>query len=330
MFASLASTILRTVRAGLLIGLGLTAGPALAEYPERPIRLIVPYAAGGSSDIVGRGFAERLEKILGQPLVVENIGGAGGYAGASRAAAAEPDGYTLLIGSGSELLIRNLLQPTPSADPLAGFTPISLIGAGPMVLVAKPGLPVGTVPELLALARGKPDALNYGTAGHGTFMHLVGEAVRFRGKVGINHVPYRGAAPLMTDVIAGHVDVGVASLASALPFIQAGKVQALAVSSAARTEFAPQIPALTELPELGNLSLELWIGLFGPAKLPPAVATKLQAATATALEDPELRRKLAVQAIAVRKLSGQDFAAFLKAENEAYRKIITDSQITPQ
>lgn len=330
MFASLASTILRTVRAGLLVSLGLAAGPALAEYPERPIRLIVPYAAGGSSDIVGRGFAERLEKILGQPLVVENIGGAGGYAGASRAAAAEPDGYTLLIGSGSELLIRNLLQPTPSADPLAGFTPISLIGAGPMVLVAKPGLPAASVPELLTLARGKPDALNYGTAGHGTFMHLVGEAVRFRGKVGINHVPYRGAAPLMTDVIAGHVDVGVASLASALPFIQAGKVQALAVSSAARTEFAPQIPALTELPELGNLSLELWIGLFGPAKLPPAVAAKLQAATATALEDPELRRKLAVQAIAVRKLSGQDFAAFLKAENEAYRKIITDSQITPQ
>lgn len=330
MFAALASKIRRTVRTGLLIGLGLGLGPALADYPDRPIRLIVPYAAGGSSDIVGRSFAERLEKILGQPLVVENIGGAGGYVGASRAAAAEPNGYTLLIGSGSELLIRNLLQPTPSSDPLKDFTPIALIGAGPMVLVGKPGLAAASLPELFTLVRSKPDGVNYGTAGHGTFMHLVGEAVRFRGKVGINHVPYRGAAPLMTDVIAGHVDIGVASLASALPFIQAGKARAIAVSSAKRTEFAPEIPTLAEQPELANFNLELWIGLFGPAKLPPAIAAKLQAATLSVLDDPEFKSKLASQAIAIRKLSGQEFGAFLKGENEAYRKIISDSQIAPQ
>ncbi|MGL4290223.1 MAG: Bug family tripartite tricarboxylate transporter substrate binding protein [Phreatobacter sp.] len=330
MFKAATAKVMRMVQAGLVLSLGLGAGQALADYPDRPIRLIVPYAAGGSSDIVGRSFAERFEKLLGQPVVIENIGGAGGYTGALRAASADPDGYTLLIGSGSELLIRNLLQPNPVADPLRDFTPIALIGAGPMVLVGKPGLQATTLPEVLALARGKPDGLNYGTAGHGTFMHLVGEAVKFRGKVAITHVPYRGAAPLMSDVIAGHVDIGVASLASALPFIQAGQVRALAVSSAARTEFAPTVPTLAESPELANFNLELWIGLFGPARLPADIAAKLQAAASSVLDDPQLKSKLALQAIAVRKLSGEAFRAFLDGENRTYRTIITDAQITAQ
>jgi tripartite-type tricarboxylate transporter receptor subunit TctC len=289
--------------------------PTRADYPERPIKLVVPYAAGGSSDIVGRLFAERLEKKLGQPVVIENAGGAGGAVGAQRVVAAEADGYTLLIGSGSEILIRKLLQPTPY-DGLKDLAPIAMIGTGPMAL-----------PDVLALAKAKPDILSYGSAGAGTFMHLVGEAMKSRTSTQIRHVAYRGAAPLMTDVIAGHVELGVASLASALPFIRGGQAKAYAISSSSRVAFAPEIPALAEFPGLGGFELDLWIGLFGPAKLPAAVVEKLRVATDQILEDKELKAKLSDQAIVVRKLSRPDFAAFLLDANQNYATIIRDGAI---
>ena len=303
---------------------------AQAAYPDRPVRLIVPYPAGGSSDIVARSFAEYFERAVGQPIVIENVGGAGGHNGAMRVANAEPDGYTLLIGAGSELLIRNLLQPSPVPDPMRPYTPISLIGAGPMVLVGKPDIKASDLKAVIALSKEAPTGLNYGSGGHGTFMHLVGEAVKFRTDAKVTHVPYKGAAPVMTDVIAGHVDLGVSSLATALPFIKDGKARAFAVTSADRTEFAPDIPTLSEISEMKGFSLELWIGLFGPAGLPADVVAKLEEKARAALDEPELKTKLARASIAVRKLSGTEFDAFLDAENRKYRKIITDSEIKGQ
>ncbi|MBN9080453.1 MAG: tripartite tricarboxylate transporter substrate binding protein [Rhizobiales bacterium] len=305
------------------------AQPAAADYPDRPITLIVPYAAGGSSDIVGRLFAERLERQIGQPLVIENVGGAGGGVGAHRVATAKPDGYTLLIGSGSEVLIRQLLQPTPY-DGLKDLTAISMIGTGPMVVIGKPGLAATSLADVLALARAKPDTLSYGSAGAGTFMHLAGEAIKFRTQTKISHVAYRGAAPVITDVIAGHIDLGVASLASALPFIQAGQAKAFAVTSPGRTEFAPQVPPLSDTPGLSGFNLELWIGFFGPANMPAAITDKLRAGTLKVLDDPELKKKLADQAIAVRKLVGDDLTHFLTNENDKYRTIIKDGDIKMQ
>jgi tripartite-type tricarboxylate transporter receptor subunit TctC len=303
---------------------------AHAEFPDRPVRLVVPYPAGGSSDIVARNFAEYFERVMGQPVVIENVGGAGGYAGAMRVANAEPDGYTLLIGAGSELLIRNLMQQSPLPDPLRPYTPIALIGAGPMVVVGKPDLKADDLKAVISLSKGQSSGLNYGSAGHGTFMHLVGEAVKFRTKANVTHVPYKGAAPVMTDVIAGHVDLGVSSLATALPFIKDGKARAYAVSSPTRTEFAPGIPALSEIPELQNFSLELWIGLFGPAGMSATISAILEAKTLAVLEQPDLMAKLANQSIAIRKLSGRDFRAFLDAENDKYKKIISDADIKAQ
>ncbi|MGV3633005.1 MAG: Bug family tripartite tricarboxylate transporter substrate binding protein [Pseudorhodoplanes sp.] len=303
---------------------------AQAAYPDRPIRLIVPYPAGGSSDIVARSFAEYFERAMGQPIVIENVGGAGGYNGAMRVATAAPDGYTLLIGAGSELLIRNLLQPSPVADPMRQYTPISLIGAGPMVLVGKPDIKATDLKAVIALANGQASGLNYGSAGHGTFMHLVGEAVKFRTNAKVTHVPYKGAAPVMTDVVGGHVDLGVSSLATALPFIKDGKARAFAVTSADRTEFAPDIPTLAEFPDLKGFSLELWIGLFGPAGLPADIVAKLEQASRAVLDEPGLKTKLANGSISVRKLSGAEFKAFLDAENQKYKKIITDSEIKGQ
>ena len=302
------------------------ATPAVAAYPERPIKLIVPYAAGGSSDIVGRLFAERLEKKLGQPVTIENVGGAGGAAGAQRTVGSAPDGYTLLIGAGSEILIRQLLQPTPY-DGLKDLTAIAMIGTGPMVLVGKPSLPAKTLPDVIAMAKAEPDGFAYGSAGAGTFMHLAGEAVKARTGTQIRHVPYRGAAPMMTDVIAGHVDLGVASLASALSFIRAGQAKAFAITSAKRVPFAPEIPALDEFPDLKGFDLDLWIGLFGPAKLPEPILARLRQATAEVLDDPGLQAKLAEQAIAVRKLEGAELAGFLARERESYATIIRDGKI---
>ncbi|MCP4562760.1 MAG: tripartite tricarboxylate transporter substrate binding protein [Bosea sp.] len=315
-----------TAALALLAAIGSGPSPAKAEYPERPIRLVVPYAAGGSSDIVGRLFAERLEKKLGQPVVIENAGGAGGAVGAQRVVAAEADGYTLLIGSGSEILIRKLLQPTPY-DGLKDLSSIAMIGTGPMVLVGKPLLSAAALPDVLALAKAKPDTLSYGSAGAGTFMHLVGEAVKSHTSTQIRHVAYRGAAPLMTDVIAGHVELGVASLASALPFIKGGQARAYAISSSSRVAFAPDIPALAEFPGLGGFELDLWIGLFGPAKLPAAIVDRLRTATDQILDDPGLKAKLSDQAIVTRKLSGPDLATFLLDANEKYRTIIRDGAI---
>jgi tripartite-type tricarboxylate transporter receptor subunit TctC len=315
---------------GSVLSLGVVgSSTAFAQYPQRPITLVVPYAAGGSSDIVARQFGRSLEGILGQPVIVENVTGAGGAVGAQRVTRADPDGYTLLIGAGSELLIRKHLQPTPY-DAFKDFKALGLIGTGPMVLVGKTSLPSQDVNSLFDVLMTRSDPMNYGSAGHGTFMHLVGEAVKSKKKINIKHVPYRGAAPVMNDIIAGHLDLGVASLASALPFIASDKARAYAVTSAGRTEFAPQIPALSEISGLSDFNLELWIGLFGPAGLPEDISTKLEQATATALDSPELKQKLADQAIAVRKMSSSEFAAYLNAEDKKYKEIITSGNITNQ
>jgi tripartite-type tricarboxylate transporter receptor subunit TctC len=302
---------------------------ARAEYPERPITLVVPYAAGGSSDIVGRLFGERLERILGKAAVIENVAGASGSIGAQRVANANPDGYTLFVGSGSELLIFKHLNPKVRYDTLQDFKPIALLGIGPIAVIGKPELQANTIAEVIALAK-KDTELNYGTAGVGTFMHLVGEAINAHNKTRIKHVAYRGAAPVMQDVIGNHVELGVASLASALPFIKAGQAKAFAVSSPQRTDLAPDIPSLAELPEMAGFHLELWIALFAPAKTPDDIVRKLEAATTQAINDPQFKQKMADQALVVRDIRGTDLTKYLASEDEKYKAIIESASIAKQ
>jgi tripartite-type tricarboxylate transporter receptor subunit TctC len=302
---------------------------AQAEFPERPVTLVVPYAAGGSSDIVGRLFGERLERILGQAVVIENAAGASGSIGAQRVANANPDGHTLLVGSGSEMLIFKHLNPKVRYDTFQDFKPIAMLGIGPIAVVGKPELKANTITEVIALAKASPE-LNYGTAGVGTFMHLVGEAVNSYNKTKIKHVAYRGAAPVMQDIIGNHVELGVASLASALPFIKAGQAKAFAVSSPERTDLAPGIPSLAELPDMAGFHLELWIALFAPGKTPDDIVRKLEAAAAQAINDPEFKRKMAEQALVAREIKGADLTKYLAAENEKYKTIIESANITRQ
>jgi tripartite-type tricarboxylate transporter receptor subunit TctC len=317
----------RGLRASALFAALTLSHAAQAEYPERPVSLVVPYAAGGSSDIVGRLLGERLGPVLGQSVIVENVAGASGSIGAQRVANATPDGYTLLVGSGSELLIFKQLNPGVRYDTLKDFKPIAMLGIGPIAVIGKPSLQANTITEVIALAKESTE-LNYGTAGIGTFMHLVGEAVNSYNKTKIKHVAYRGAAPVMQDVIGNHVDLGVASLASALPFIKSGQAKAFAVSSPERTDLAPGIPSLAELPDMAGFHLELWIALFAPAKTPDDVVRKLQAATTQAINDPQFKLKMTEQALVVRDIRDADLTQFLAAEDEKYKKIIESANIS--
>jgi tripartite-type tricarboxylate transporter receptor subunit TctC len=317
----------RLIVASLLFVL---VSPALAQYPDKPIKLIVPYAPGGSSDIVGRIVGEFLEKAIGQPIIIENVGGAGGAAGTQRGAGAPPDGYTLLLGANSELLINKLLQPNLSYEAARDFTPIALVGTGAIVVLGKADISAATWPDVVALAGKSPKGLNYGTSGHGTIQHLGGELLKSKTSINMTHVPYRGAGPLMNDILAGHVDLGVATLASALPFIEAGKARAYAVLSAQRSEFGKQIPSVTEFPGLTDVTLETWYGVFAPANLPAPIAATLEEKLLSVLDNPELKQRLASQAISIRKMAARELKEFITVENEKYRRIIRDANITVQ
>jgi tripartite-type tricarboxylate transporter receptor subunit TctC len=311
----------------MALALSAATGSAAADYPDRPIKLIVPYLAGGSSDIVGRLVAEFLQKEIGQAVYVENIGGAGGATGARRAAASDPDGYTLFVGANSEMLIHKLLEPSLAYDAVRDFKPIALIGTGAIVLVGKSSLEANTHQETIALARSKPGALAYGTSGQGTIQHLIGEMFKARLDMNIIHVPYRGAGPLMNDLVGGHVHLGVATLASALPLIADGRIKPLAVSSAVRSEFAPQIPTLSEITELKGFNLETWYGVFAPAKLPASIAAKLEQKLLAALDSSELKSKLAAQAISIKKMPAKELHDFVVNETERYRSFISEAKI---
>lgn len=314
-----------------LVGSALAlAGTAWAAYPDKPITLIVPFAPGGSSDNVARALAPLLGEKLGQSIVIENVGGAGGVLGTQRTVRSAPDGYTLLVGSGSEVLINKVINPNLAYDGLKDLTPITFLATGPMVLVGKPGLQAGTMQELLQLARSKPGALSYASAGNGTPMHVAGELLKMRGKVFMTHIPYRGASPALVDVMGGQVDLAVSTLSAAQPHIKSGKVKAYAVTSAKPFELAPEIPAMGRVPGLDGFDLGVWFGLFVPAKTPSDVVQKIQAAAQQAMADPAVRKKFADQGLSASGESAEALRQFMAAEVEKYRAVVKAANITAE
>lgn len=303
---------------------------AIAAYPERPVTLIVPFAPGGSSDIIGRSLAQPLSERLGQPVVVENSAGAGGTIGTQKTVRAKADGYTILLGSGSEILINKLINPKTPYDATKDLTPLAFVGTGPMVLLAKTSLPASTVSEVLALARAKPDSLSYASAGNGTPMHVAGELLKIRGNVSMVHVPYKGAAPALTDLIGGQVDLGVSTLSAALPYIRSGKVKAIAVTTAKRADLAPDIPAIAETKGLEGFDLGVWFGLFAPAGTASDVTRRLQAEAQAVLQDPAVRKRLAEVGITPSGASGEALAKFMTAETDTYRKVVEAAKIVAE
>ena len=268
---------------------------AQGVYPSRPIVMIVPQAAGGTNDIVGRLVSQKLGEVLSASVVVENRPGAGGNIGTQAAAKAPKDGYTLLMTISSSQAINPALYKTPGFDPVKDFRPVSLIGAVPNVLLVHPSFPAKSVAELVALAKSKPGQYQYASAGNGTLNHLLGEMLGSMTGTSLQHVPYKGVAPALNDVLGGQLPMLFASLPSSLAHIKAGKLRALAVSSAARSPVLPEVPTIAET--VPGYSGTLWIGLFAPAGVPADVLARLQGAMGKALAAKDLRDKLEQQGV---------------------------------
>jgi tripartite-type tricarboxylate transporter receptor subunit TctC len=261
------------------------------DYPTRPITLVVPFAAGGSTDLVARLLGQKLNEVLGVNVVIENRAGAGGSTGAAAVARAEPDGYTLLFGTISTHTLNPLMSKRQSFDPVKDFEPIALIGSIPNVLVVNPAVPAKTVGELIAAAKAEPAKYSYASSGVATPLHLSGEMFNRMAGTAMVHVPYRGAGPAMNDLVAGQVPVMFDNLPSSAEFIKAGKIRALAVTTKERVKQMPDIPTMEEQ-GLKGYETYSWQAVFAPAKTPRPIVDKLNAAILTALKDPALLKRL--------------------------------------
>jgi len=270
-----------------LAGLPAVAG----DYPDRPIRIVVPYSAGGTNDILTRLVGAKLQAAWGQPVVVDIRTGAGGNVGADQVAKAEPDGYTLLVTASPPLSINASLYRDLPFDPQRDFAPVSLFVEVPNLLEVNPRLPVRTVAELVAYAKARPGKLNFASQGNGTTSHLAGELLRIKAGIDITHVPYRGTAPALNDLVAGNVDLMFDNLVSSLPLVRAGSLRALAVGSAARSAALPDVPTLIES-GLPDFETTAWFAMVAPAGTPRAIVARLSAAAAAALHEPDVAARL--------------------------------------
>ena len=293
-----------------------------APWPSRPITLVVGYPAGGSVDLVARIVAEPLSHRLGVPVIVENTGGAGGTIGAQRVVNAPADGYTLLLGSGSEVSIARLFNTAIRYNGETDLAPVGMIGVTPMVFVAATGSGVKTMEEAIAKSRREPNKLSFASSGIGTPLHISGELINLQAGTAFRHVPYRGAAQMVQDVLGNNIDFGVFVLSSALPHIEAGKMVPLGVTTATRSRIAPQIPALAETPRLKGYDMNVWFGLFGPAKLPPAMVSRLNRELNDVLKDPAVWQKLQKAGVSNDGGTPQALAAFVKAETQRVRGVV--------
>jgi tripartite-type tricarboxylate transporter receptor subunit TctC len=316
----------RILLAALLSGAAF-AGSALAQgYPEKPLRVVVPFPAGGAADIVARQVTTRLSTVIGQQIVVDNRGGAGGMIGAENVVRSPADGYNLLFASSSVLSINPHLGARAAYDVLTGFTPIVKIGDAPNVMTVHPSVPVNSVRAFIALARAKPGELAYASNGAGTLSHLTGELFSQRAGVKMLHVPYKGGAPAVIDTVAGNVSVLFAAFPTVSGQVRAGRLKALAVTSAKRIAVAPELPTVAEAALKGFESSQWW-GLYGPAGLPPAIVEKLNAAANKVLATDDIKKALALDGAAPAGGTPAALAAYHKADYEQWGKVIATAKI---
>jgi tripartite-type tricarboxylate transporter receptor subunit TctC len=309
------------------LGLVVLAGTAAADnYPSRPIRLIVPYPAGGSTDIMARALQEPMAKFLGQPLVIDNRGGAAGTTGANEAARADPDGYTLLFANNGPISIAPLLQKGVDFDPLKSFAPVSLVSKAPLVLVVSEKVPVNDAAGLIAYAKAQGKPMLYATAGPGSLGHLSTE--RFLNQAGLQmiHVPYRGQAPTTLAIFAGEVDILLTTTSDTLnEYIRSGKVKLLGVSSPEPSAVAPGATPIGNV--LKGYSVETWFGILAPAGTPPEIVSKLNAAIKTTLVMPQLRGRFLAYGVEAATSTPAELSAIIAAEIPAWRKVIEDRNV---
>lgn len=323
--------LISTRRAVLLASLCATALPLFAwaqAYPDKPVKLIVPFAPGGSTDIVARLVADRMQKSLGQSVVVDNRAGAGGAIGAEAVARAAPDGYTIGVGTVSTLAVNPVLLKASRTDPLKDFAPITALASIPSVFSVYPSLKVDTLPAVVALARSKPDQLNAGSPGSGSIGHLIIEAMNDELRIQVRHIPYKGMGPVITGALAGETQLLSDQYPSSAAYIKSGKLVPFAVAADQRLAALPNVPTFKELghPGLNEIAIT-WFGLVAPAKTPAPIVARLNAAAAEALKDPALQARL--RELGAESIAGtpEQFGSLIATSLERVRKVVQARKI---
>ena len=316
----------------LLTGMALLLTPlgaAAQAYPNKPIRLVVPYAPGGAAGTLGRILGDRLAASLGQPVLVDHRPGGGTLIGNDAVAKAAPDGYTLVMGTVTSHAMASSLNLRMPFDPEKDFAPISLIASLPFVLVAHPSVQPRNVRELVAAAKARPGHFTFGSAGNGTSNHLAGELFKSAAGIRMVHIPYRGSAPALVDVLGGQISMMFDLTATALPQIAAGKVKALAITSPKRSPLAPDVPTMAEAGYPG-VEVVSWFGILAPAGTPPAIVSQLNAEIVKAMQLPEVKTQMAGLGAEAITSTPQEFAAYIASERAKWARVVRDAGIKPE
>jgi tripartite-type tricarboxylate transporter receptor subunit TctC len=321
----------RLLLAGAMVLASAFAAPAQAEtFPSKPIKLVVGFSPGGINDIVARLVGQKLGDALGQPVIVENRPGAGGTIGAEYVARSKPDGYTLLLGSVSNIAMAPSQYKNLAYDSLKDFSPVALLAAAPNILVVNPKFPVHSVKDLIALAKQKPGQITYASAGKGTSNHLTVELLESLADIDLVHVPYKGDSNAITDVISGQVPMMFPTLPVALPNIKAGKLRAIAVSSAKRSPLAPDVPTVAESGGLPDFEVSVWVGILAPANTPKKIVNRISSELMRIVQTPEVKQKLASLGAEPDARGPAQFASYIKSETAKWSKVAAAAHIVPQ
>jgi tripartite-type tricarboxylate transporter receptor subunit TctC len=303
----------------------LSQAPASAAYPDRVIKIVVPFAPGGGTDVVARTLAQEMAKDLGATIIIENKPGAGTIIGTQSVAASPPDGYTLLMGTFANAVNPSLYAKLPY-DAHKDFAPVALVARSFNIIVVNPSTPIKSIADLIAAARAEPEKLSYGTYGTGTSAHLAGELLKHMAKVNLTTVPYKGAAPAITDLLAGQIQVMFTTVASAASLVAAGRLRALAVTSSERSPAFPQLPTVSEAGVPGYAA-ESWYGLFAPANTPPDIIDRLNKSAAKAVQSEAFKKLGVNEGLVMVAAPPQELDRYFRGEEERWRKVIEDASI---